>query len=559
VFHVYVDGVTGTGPEARRRVADIMSARYGLPAAELYARLGKGRFRVKANVDHATAHAYARDLEAVGVRVDIEEARPSAQAIPDAPLSRNSAVSLPPPRGSRPAASSLPPRLAGLPSPPRAARRASTAPAAQVGARCAASSLPPQPAQRWSVPSLPPLASGPTSPRQETVDTVVWSGEAAAGASRPIELGALDQSGLLALISLDDNAASESTAPRAAHRPSATPTRPGKAVRSSDPPIGSRIGAPTAGPAGSSPGPAIDRFAPPAHELTLATVELAPDEIEHRARRRMSAPPPEVAALRALASPSTPLAPQPRTRAAPSSERARGAPPVPTAPQPRRSGPPGHGPIGYPAIHRPTDHPVPDLLPPAYLAPEHLAPEYLAPEDLEPDLDPDPSAPAQPSSGPSSGAAPRGAASPSVAPDPRSHRASAPPGSPRLTLRPAPELPAAEPEGTRVKPRVLQSLRVRFAAGVALAIVVGFVPADLVASFQERSAFREIDARVAAVQAAVDSPQSYAALDAFRADQLDAKRDARRSIVVTAMLLWAATGGGLAYVWFKRVRWNRPR
>src|SRR5207253_669439 len=75
VFHVYVDGVTGTAPDAARELSETMSARYGLPAAELHARLSRGRFRVKANVDQATAHAYARALEAIGARVCIEPAQ----------------------------------------------------------------------------------------------------------------------------------------------------------------------------------------------------------------------------------------------------------------------------------------------------------------------------------------------------------------------------------------------------------------------------------------------------------------------------------------------------
>jgi hypothetical protein len=101
---------------------------------------------------------------------------------------------------------------------------------------------------------------------------------------------------------------------------------------------------------------------------------------------------------------------------------------------------------------------------------------------------------------------------------------------------------------------VLGSARVRLVAGVALAIALGFVPAHLVAGMRERSAFAAIDAKVAAVQSTADTPDSYAALDGFRAEQLDAKHGARRSIAVTALLVWAAAGAALAYSWFSLFR-----
>jgi hypothetical protein len=101
------------------------------------------------------------------------------------------------------------------------------------------------------------------------------------------------------------------------------------------------------------------------------------------------------------------------------------------------------------------------------------------------------------------------------------------------------------------------SSRGRFAAGVLLAIALGFVPAAVVGALRERSAFHAIDARVIAAQSAATSQQSYDALDELRADQLEAKRGARRMIMLTSMLLWAAASSGIAYVWFKRVPWER--
>jgi hypothetical protein len=100
----------------------------------------------------------------------------------------------------------------------------------------------------------------------------------------------------------------------------------------------------------------------------------------------------------------------------------------------------------------------------------------------------------------------------------------------------------------------LASRRGRFAIGVLLAVVLGFIPADIVATLREHSALRAIDARVVAAQDAADSQDSYAALDAFRAQQLALKRSKRRMIALTSLLVWAAASGAVGYVWFWRMR-----
>jgi hypothetical protein len=135
----------------------------------------------------------------------------------------------------------------------------------------------------------------------------------------------------------------------------------------------------------------------------------------------------------------------------------------------------------------------------------------------------------------------------------------------------APAQPTAAPTGTAAgsaapvtmtwladpRARLAASPRARLAVGVLLAVVLGFIPADIIASLRERSAFRAIDARVAAVQDAADSQDSYDALDAFRAEQLQAKRSKRRMVALTSMLIWGAASGALGYVWFWRIRWER--
>ncbi|HET7501808.1 MAG TPA: hypothetical protein VFK02_12415 [Kofleriaceae bacterium] len=90
-----------------------------------------------------------------------------------------------------------------------------------------------------------------------------------------------------------------------------------------------------------------------------------------------------------------------------------------------------------------------------------------------------------------------------------------------------------------------------------LSVVLGFIPADIVATLREHSALRAIDARVIAAQDAADSPEGYAALDALRAEQLALKRSKRRMIALTSLVVWAAAAGAVGYVWFWRIRWER--
>jgi hypothetical protein len=99
--------------------------------------------------------------------------------------------------------------------------------------------------------------------------------------------------------------------------------------------------------------------------------------------------------------------------------------------------------------------------------------------------------------------------------------------------------------------------RVQFALGVLVAIVLGFVPAHIVSSIREHSAYAAVDRELLAAQQLANSPETYAKLDAVRADHLDRKRDERRSIAVLAFVLWGVAGGGIAYAWFRKIPWER--
>ena len=363
-FDVFVEAPTATTSDAVERLADIMSQRYGLPNAELRARMANGRVRVKSNVDEATANTYARDLETIGARVSIAENRGSAPSIARSSPSRGVRLSLPPTSALPPAttsqriASALPPR-AGTSSLPPATLRAGAA-------------------------TNPPFTSGLAA---------AFSGEI------PIAgLGALDQAEALSLASLDDDGSvqakvSFSGAPAKPNRPKDVP---------------------------------LDLFAPPS--TGDAEVQLAPDDVVI-----------DVA-----------------------SDVAEGAPPGR-----------GHGSPRSPVLQRGTRS---SIAPVAIVAPEPVLP------------------------------------------------------------------------------------RMRFGAGVLLAVVVGFVPAHLVAAYREDSAYAAIDAHVDEVQAranARDPIVPYAGLDEFRVTQHDRKQTERRNIALGSLAIWAAVASLFAYVWFKRIPWDR--
>jgi hypothetical protein len=93
--------------------------------------------------------------------------------------------------------------------------------------------------------------------------------------------------------------------------------------------------------------------------------------------------------------------------------------------------------------------------------------------------------------------------------------------------------------------------------GVLLAIVIGFIPAHIITSVREGSAFKAIDDRVVAAQRAAAPDAELSALDEMRATELANKRSSRRNIAMLSMLIWALVGTGVGYVWFRRIPWDR--
>ncbi len=119
-----------------------------------------------------------------------------------------------------------------------------------------------------------------------------------------------------------------------------------------------------------------------------------------------------------------------------------------------------------------------------------------------------------------------------------------------------PNAPAAAATSVPSKLGPLADERVRFGAGVVLSVLLGFVPAHLVASMKESSADDAIDRKVIAAQQTADTPEVYATLDRLRADQLDRKESEHRNAAIIGFAIWAIVGGGLAFLWFRKIPWD---
>lgn len=98
--------------------------------------------------------------------------------------------------------------------------------------------------------------------------------------------------------------------------------------------------------------------------------------------------------------------------------------------------------------------------------------------------------------------------------------------------------------------------RVRFVAGIALALGLGFLPAHLIAGMREESAYEEVDRKVVRAQQAAETPEAYALLDKMRADQLDRKEAERRNAAIIAIFMWGLVASGIAFAWFKKIPWD---
>ncbi|MBL0218199.1 MAG: hypothetical protein IPQ07_30495 [Myxococcales bacterium] len=492
LFHVYVEA-PDRSPQTIAKLAATIGKKYGVPVADLEKRLAAGRFRVKANVDRATADSYAQALADSGAIVKIEDALPT-QPSPTVPrpmtpssgapiatagqegsgsVARTPAQRIPRQTGAPPELStpSLQPRPSSSTASPASVER-SVGYSMQGGKeRAGAPSLPPANADRSGSSSLPP---------------------ANADRSGPIRSG------------------TSSLPPATTSRPATSSLPPANTARTSTPSLpptnAARTSTPSLPPATKST-PAV------ASGLSAAFTEAASADLG-----ALASDPDSFSLLSLDGGDKDPL---------PSDSF---APPVDMSPH---LPPPATVPTGGPATKaaKPKDEPV-DLFAPPDAAEDAAFMVELAPDDA--------AHRAKKMSTPPAGVPTAEPPAPVPTPQLAKKRATPAAGAPITVAADAQETP-----------------RWRLAAGVMVAIVLGFLPAHLIASVRERSAFDKIDADIIRTQDAADTPEMYEALDAFREAELELKHSKKRSIAMLSMLIWGVSAGGLAYVWFRRVPWDK--
>jgi hypothetical protein len=109
---------------------------------------------------------------------------------------------------------------------------------------------------------------------------------------------------------------------------------------------------------------------------------------------------------------------------------------------------------------------------------------------------------------------------------------------------------------SRARELMAESSRARFAAGIAVAFLIGLIPAQLYAGWRRGIAFEEIQGDLAEEYRRADTPELWSTLETAREDAegLVAARQQRNA--VGALLIWFLVGGGVAFVWFRLVDWE---
>lgn len=492
LFHVYVEA-PDRSPQTIAKLAATIGKKYGVPVADLEKRLVAGRFRVKANVDRATADSYAQALADSGAIVKIEDALPT-QPVPTVPRPMTPSSGAPITAASQEGSGSVArtpaqriPRQTGAPpelATPDLPARASSSTASPASAERSVGYSMQGGKERAGAPSLPPANVERPSPIRPATSSLP-----PANTARP---------------------ATSSLPPANAARPATSSLPPANAARpatSSLPPTNAaRTSTPSLPPATKS-SPAV------ASGLSAAFTEAASADLG-----ALTSDPDSFSLLSLDGGDKDPL---PRDTFAPPVDMSPNLPPpttIPTGAPPTKAG-------------KPKDEPV-DLFAPPDAAEDAAFMVELAPEEV--------AHRAKKMSTPPAGVP--ATAPPVAAPTPQLSKKRATPaaGAPITVAADAQETP-----------------RWRLAAGVMVSIVLGFLPAHLIASVREHSAFDKIDADIIRTQDAADSPEMYEALDAFRAAELELKQSKKRSIAMLSMLIWGVSAGGLAYVWFRRVPWDK--
>lgn len=108
----------------------------------------------------------------------------------------------------------------------------------------------------------------------------------------------------------------------------------------------------------------------------------------------------------------------------------------------------------------------------------------------------------------------------------------------------------------RMRALMAESARARFAAGVAVAFLIGLIPAQLYAAWRSRTAYDQIRSDLQAEYARADTPETWATLESARDDARALAASRQQRVAVGACLVWLVVSGGIAFVWFRLIDWE---
>ncbi len=490
LFNVVVERPRATGPDAATALAAAISARYGIPAADLERRLVRGKFRVKSRVDRATAEAYVVDLTRLGAVCVLQAVEPATP-----PSGETEAVTLPQvvrAQAPRPA-SDRGPRVSA-PDP---------RPASDRGPRVSADDIRP-PSDRGPRVSAPdPRPASDRGPRVSAADLRPPTDQGprvpAADARPPTDRGPR--------VPAADARPPTDRSPRLPLAPPPEPVTSGNPLD---------LGALSGG-----------------FNLTLSTLDGAnPDATAGGAAARVAQSASLPASFGPAPTPAPTPTPQPATTPSGSSSR------LPRA---------GSAPAPTPAVRGPA-------MPVEALAgiDRRFEPPRGEGEDAEVVLDT--AMPSRRERGPANVRI-TGASVGGPGPIPTHTPVPLPPRVVDVTSRPGMIVASASRSSTTTGGG-LRDARVRMVVGAMLAVGLGFVPAHIVGTMREQAAYNELDRDLARREASIRTREDFAAFDAVRDSYAARKRSARTNIVLVSLLVWAAVGGGVAWLWFRKVDWD---
>lgn len=108
----------------------------------------------------------------------------------------------------------------------------------------------------------------------------------------------------------------------------------------------------------------------------------------------------------------------------------------------------------------------------------------------------------------------------------------------------------------RMRALMAESPRARFAAGVAVAFLIGLIPAQLYAMWRSGSAYDQIRSDLQAEYARADTPETWATLESARDDARALAASSQQRVAVGACLVWLVIAGGVAFAWFRLIDWE---